>query len=179
MNRDPITDGTTPEGLAKLIKLAKKDQLTCSKESQPEDAGESLMDLLAARLPVQDALAQSLPGIIQKIYKELPSLTEKPLGKLLLDPATDLSIIKHVKSYTKAKAKTATSNTEKEVATVTYFASLAHALVYHDRRITALSFGTLVESFKKLIKNDWLAPELADLFKTAVAECEKQAKQRE
>jgi hypothetical protein len=174
MNSDPITDGTSPDGLAKLLQMAKQNQLSQSNESEVTDISESLIDLLAVQLPVEDALAQSLPGIIQKIYKELPSLTERSLGQLLLDPATDLSIIKHIKSYTKAQAKAAVSTTEQEAATVAYYASLAHALVYYDTRITRLPFDALLENYNELIKNDWLEPGLMDLFKEAVGECKKQ-----
>ena len=171
MTEDPTTEGVAPDRLARLLRMARVDNSKQTDETDAQDTCESLADLLAAPLPVQDALVQSLPGIIQSVYKELIPCTDKPLAELLTDPATDLQIIKHVKAYTKQKVKSSLSTSERDAATVVYYAAIAHALVHHHQRITDLSSENLNQSLSELILNDWLETSLIDLFKAAISKC--------
>ena len=171
MTDDPTTDGVTPERLTRLLKMAQANSINQTENSAATEISESLALLLAAPLPWEDALAQSLPGIIKQIYQELPPLTGKSLAELLQDPATDVAVIRHIKTFTKQKVKSAPSPVEGEAATVIYYAAIAHALVYYDKRVTGLSFDNLKESFAELARNDWLYASLIELFSKAIAVC--------
>lgn len=171
MMDDPTTDGVTPERLARLLKMAQTNSNNQTDDSPATEISESLSLLLAAPLPWEDALAQSLPGIIKQIYQELPPLTGKTLAELLQDPATDLAVIRHIKTFTKQKVKAAPSTVEGEAATVAYYAAIAHALLYYNERITGLPFENLKKSFTELGRNDWLDPGLLDLFQRTIDVC--------
>jgi len=171
MTDDPTTDGVTPERLARLLKMTQANSINQAEDSSAEEISESLSLQLAAPLPWEDALAQSLPGIIKHIYQELPPLTGKSLAELLQDPATDLTVIRHIKTFTKQKVKSVPSAAESEAATVVYYAAIGHALVYYNKRITGLSFDSLKKSFTELTLNDWLDASLIELFNKAIAVC--------
>lgn len=176
MTDDPTTDGVPPDRLVRLLEMA-----TTPSEHQaetPDDASEksdSLNRLLAGPLPAQDAMVDSLPGIIQQVHKELLPHDGKPLAALLEDPATDLGVMRCIKTFTKQRAKLSGIEVDREAATVVYYAAIAHALVYGDKRITGLSYESLKESCAELVLNDWLDAGLIELFNRAIAVCSEKS----
>jgi len=179
MTNDPTTDGVIPDQLARLLKMVKSNQADQSEKPDTTEISESLYALLASHLSIQDNLTQSLSGIMQQVYKELTPLTEQPLEQLLLDPTTNVFIIRHIKTCTKEKAKSAVASADREAARVVYYMAIAHALAYHDECITSLSYSSLMESFQELTLNDWLQTDIIDLFKKAIIKCSRRIRPEE
>jgi hypothetical protein len=59
------------------------------------------------------------------------------------------------------------SRTEAALATTIYYAALASAPVYHDRKITQYSYEALEQSFATFAAKQWVGPELTELFSRA------------
>jgi len=89
------------------------------------------------------------------------SLAGKTLVEVLLDPRADLGLLRAVKECCKRLSLSLDSRAEAAIATTLYYAAMASALVYHDKKITRHSEDTLDEAFGSLIEKPWMASELA------------------
>ena len=70
----------------------------------------------------------------------------------------------------------AKSEAEHDAATAVYFAAIASALLFHDRKITTFSYKSLDESFSKLINEKWIVKDIAELFDRACRVCRQKSK---
>lgn len=98
-----------------------------------------------------------------------------PVGRLLLDPATDLATLQTLKDYGKAMVRRSASEAERAAGTAVYYAAIAAAVVFHATRITRHSYPHLAEGLVKLDAKPWLPQDLRDLFAKARAICDAPA----
>ena len=158
-------NGTDPKRLARLLSLGV--------EKQTES--ELLQERLGNPLPLDADQADPLSTIIRRFCDALASVAGKPLGQLLVDRNTDIAVIEAVKGYAKTLADRREPKTEHAVAITVYFAAIANALLFHDKKLTAHSYGSLARSFTILIDKEWMFPQLRDLLVQAREICKNRA----
>ena len=130
-----------------------------------------LLDMLASKLPVNQALFESLPEVLKSLSNELETVSGLPLGKLLLNPQTQTTLLRNIKDYAKQLGATAPDDIQRDAALAMYFAAIAAALVYHNVKISQYPYEQLEESFETLRKNNWIGADLSGLFQKAVDYC--------
>lgn len=173
MDKESTVFGLSPEQLARLLKIGSDTSQADSKVDQEQKKVELLHDWLAARLPLETALVESLPKILRRLRQELRPLEGKSFGDLLKEPNTDIAAIEKIKEYSKKMVASAKSEAEHDAAAAIYYAAIASALVYHNKTITKFSYKNLRDSFSALSGQAWLNPDLAALFEEARKLCQE------
>ena len=166
------TFGLVPQRVASLLAAGSGDDDPSQCVSPAEAAGELLRTRLARPLPLDEGGAESLPAVLGRSCEEMQALAERTVGDVLLDSATPLAALETLREYGKVLSDRWCEGPEYLVAGTVYFAATARALVSHDRKLTARSYGKLAEAFETLVGNGWLAQGLVDLFATARTVCE-------
>ena len=160
----PSTFAPKPEQLASLLSIGIREE---AKEGEAQDAQtmrEWLRNGLASQLPLDTADAGSLPVVLGRPCPELMALAGRSLGEVLLDPQTDLSVLKTIKEYGKTLSARASKGPSRAGAVAIYYAAIASAVLFHHEKITEHSYKSLARSFQMLIEKPWMAPELVGLF---------------
>jgi hypothetical protein len=178
MERESTTFGLSPEKLARLLNIGSDASQAEDKVGPEQKKAELLHDWLAATLPADAALVESLPKIVGRLCRRLLPLVGEPFGNLLQNPKTDVAVIKKIKDYSKKMVASARSETEHDAATAIYYAAIASALVFHDKRITKFSYQSLKNSFSTLVESSWLTSEITDLFRKACRLWEQKLKHK-
>ncbi len=164
------TFGITPKGLASLLGIG------ISGEQKPDVdqlAGELLKAQWAGTLPLDTAVVNALPAITRRFERERVPLSGRALGEVMLDSATDLTIIKRIKDYGKKLAGRKDSEADHAVGIAIYYAAIASAMVFHEEKITQHSFRSLANAFDTLRKKPWVPSELSRHFLRARRYCIK------
>ena len=174
--KDDSTFGFEPQHLANLLDLS-INQDSSQNEGPPEEMASYKADLLtkqlSANLPMDSALAQALPGVLQRVCQELEPLTTGTILKVLCDATVEFGVIDRLKGHAKKLTKLAGSESDREVAVVIYYAAIAHALVYSDKKITTRAHDSLRAAFDKLSATAWVNSDLVSLFSQASSLCEE------
>ncbi len=178
MDKKSTTFGLGPEKLARLLNIGSDISETENDVDQKEKKAELLHDWLAATLPLDAVLLETLPTILQRLCRQLQPHVGEPFGNLLKEPKTDILVIRKIKDYSKKLVTSAKSEAEHDAATAIYFAAIASALLFHDRKITTFSYKSLDESFSKLINEKWIAKDIAELFSRACRACRQKSKRK-
>jgi hypothetical protein len=178
MDKESTTFGLRPEKLARLLNIGSDTDGTNNAVNPEERKAELLQDWLAATLPLDAVLLESLPVILQRLCRQLQPNVGKQFRKVLKDPQTDILVIKKIKDYSKKLVVSAKSEAEHDAATVIYFAAIASALLFHNTKITKFSHKTLDESFSKLINEKWINADIAELFSQAQLVCRRKSKMK-
>ncbi len=100
------------------------------------------------------------------------SLVGKAIGKTLQDPEGDVTILRKVKDHGKKLSDNAEAKAEYHVANTIYYAAIASALVFHNKRITKFSYKDLRKYFRHLDKEKWIPEALRALFSRAAEYCQ-------
>jgi len=171
MDKRPTTFGLSPNKLAGLWNIgsdtdeAEKSYDTSNKKT------ELLRDLLSGPLPTHS------PKAVSRIKKQMHPksiinfLTDVPIEKLLNNPETDIVLLRKVKDHGKKLSGDAKSQVEYQVANTVYYAAIASALIFHDRRITTFSYKNLEGYFQSLGHENWLPEALRKFFTRACEYC--------
>ena len=173
MDDKESTFGASAKGLAGLLGVGAGIDVPQDAVGADRAAGELLGARLAGTLPLDTAVVDALPAILGKLQAELLPLAGRPLGEVLLDAKTELGVIKRIKDYGKKLAAGRDSKANHSAATAIYFASIASALLFHDKKITSYSYEHLRESFNELIEETWIPPQLARHLSKARRFCKK------
>jgi hypothetical protein len=172
MKHESTVLGLSPDRLAELLKIGSDVEGNLDTEHRKADL---LHDWLAARLPLDEAMAHSLPAIVSKLCRELQSLAGHSFGMLLLDSHSELDALTKIKHYGKKMAEAAKTEADHDAATAVYYAAIASAVLYHDEKMTTYSYKDLRKSFSALAAQDWLTQDLSELFGKAAAICREKA----
>jgi hypothetical protein len=175
MDKDSTTFSLSPQRLARILRIGSDTDEIEETGDQEQKKAELLQDWLEATLPLDAVFLESLPAILHSLCDELKPLVGEPFGKLLNDPEADLAAIKKIKEYSKKLIVSARSDAEHDAATVIYYAAIASALVFHERRITKFSYDGLEKSFVSLKKHTWVPSALRQLFDEAHKFCQKKS----
>jgi hypothetical protein len=132
-----------------------------------------LREHLTCALPAGPLLLDALVMMVGRLGYEARSLGGKTLVELLLDPRTDLGLLRAIKECCKRLSSSLESKAEAAIATTLYYAAMASALVYHDKKITQHSYDALDEACALLMDKPWMDRELAALFCRARGLCQR------
>jgi hypothetical protein len=132
-----------------------------------------LREHLTSALPAGPLLLDALVMMVGRLGYETHSLGGKTLVELLLDPRTDLGLLRAIKECCKRLSSSLESKAEAAIATTLYYAAMASALVYHDKKITQHSYDVLEAACALLIGKPWMDRELAELFSRARGLCQR------
>jgi len=174
MKKEPTTFGVSLKKVVKLLNIgADMSETTDDIERQKADL---LSDRLCDTLPLYYSPEQKPSTKLRRLGQTIAALAGEPVGKLLQDPKTDITIIRMTKDYARKLSAGATSEAEHHAANTIYYAAIAHALTHHDLKITKLSYQDLQDSFCQLSKEDWIPKNLRELFLEASKYCEAKMK---
>jgi hypothetical protein len=171
MDKRPTTLGLSPDKLAGLWNIG----FDTEEAKKSDDSDSKKTEIL------RDLLAGSLPTLLPKVKSRLKEpthqksvvnfLTDAPIEKLLQNPETDIVLLRKVKNHGKKLSERAQSKEEYQVANTAYYAAIASALVFHDRRITSFSYKDLQKYLHRLSEEKWIPESLRNLFKRACEYC--------
>ena len=131
-----------------------------------------LREHLTCALPSGPLLLDALVMMVGRLGYETRALGGKTLVEVLLDPRTDPGLLRAIKECCKRLSSSLESKVESAIATTLYYAAMAGALVYHDKKITQHSYDALDGAFAMLIEKPWMDRELAGLFSSARSICQ-------
>ena len=168
---EETTYGLNPEQLAHLLAMGlhQKDKRGSGEVSRTNS--DMLEDMLKSELPLDPAVPESLPAVLNRPCEELSDVAGQTLSQLLLSPQTDLAVIRTLKDYAKALSRRGAHEPEHAAAIVIYYAAIASALVFHGQKITRHSYETLREAFSQLVEKNWLPTEAKELFRKGEEAC--------
>ena len=169
MKKEPTTFGASPKKVVKLLKIGSDVSSTPGEIEQQK--ADLLSDRLSDTLPLYYSTEQKSASRLKRLGQTIAALAGEPIGKLLQDPKTDISIIRMTKDYGRKLSARSKSEVEHHTANTIYYAAISHALVHHDQKISKLSYKDLQKSFCKLSKEDWIPNDLRDLFAKASEYC--------
>ena len=154
-------------GLANLWQIAAGGQI----EDEQLDSNEIKSDLLISRLDSQlsenPGNADIAPVIINQIAKKLNSISGKTLRSLLFAPSTEVDTIIILKDYAKKLSRQDTTDSDYAVAIALYYAAIANAIVYHDKKITSHSNHYLLKFYSQMLEKRWLSEDVRTLYTKA------------
>jgi len=172
--KQPSTFGLTLDQLRKLCTAAREPG--DAPDPGEHDAKKELLTFrLAQTLPLDKQQTEALPEVLSLLCRAMGDLTGDAIGEIIKHPSSDLPAIKRIKRYSKKLASKAASKPEHDVHAAIYYAAIAHALVFHQRRITRFSYPVLTETYTRLINEPWISQDLLMLFKLAKAYCREKA----
>ena len=173
VGKKKTTTGLKADQLVQLLDIGAEDM---GPEPDVDRARGDLLRLrLAGTLPVRAEMAKELPAIVTRLCKELLPLQGKSLGDVLLDRHTPLNVLETIKDFGKKASAQKDRKAEHDVAIAIYYAALAAAVLFYDRKITKWSYGHLAKAFDSLIGKAWMADDLVDLLSKAKEACEMNA----
>jgi hypothetical protein len=165
-----------PEQLQQIFQIGSELKEKAPVENENQHKENILRHRLAEVLPLDDEQIKMLPDILGQFCQTLGMLAGETIFSLLRAPTTDLELIRKIKKHSKELSRNAKSKAEHDIAAALYYASIAHALAFHDLRITKFSYKQLENTFSRLINEKWMIRELAVLFKIAQKQSEQQMK---
>ena len=171
MDKEPTTFNLNPEKLANLLLLGSDIEKTQNSATQDEKKSELLHDRLESSLPNDSQTEKILPNTLGEIRNTINLLISEPIGKLLQNTGTDITVIRKIKDYGKRLSISANSDIELETANTIYYAAIGFCLVNHNHRITKFSYKDLEHYFSLLSTKIWIPQYLRNLFLSASQYC--------
>lgn len=176
MKEESTAHGVKPEQLRRLFNIGRDTKEPDEGMEGNQQKAEILCRSLSQTLPLDKFQMDMLPSTLSQLCHSMGMLAGETISELLSNPSTNIAAIKRIKRYSKELSAQAQSAAENDVAIAIYYASIAHALVFHNRRITRFSYEKLETSFAHLIKEKWIPKDLSNLFKAAGKCCKEKAK---
>lgn len=169
MDKSP-THGKRPRQLAKLLAIGGDASLNADAPAEGLTAGDVLRERLKEAFFHSGNTTGSGPaGSTGRCFAPRPC-------DLLVDRESDPAVLQALKNHAKMLARVATAESERDAATVLYYAAIANALVYHQQKITGHPYRTLADGFAKLAQEPWIPTVLRDLLSRARDLCRGSAK---
>jgi hypothetical protein len=168
------TYGFSARRLARLLAVGlRRDQRkrTPRRTSRPEEVLQELLDSEPAfdltghhpLHPARNSTPQRTDAAVQSVRN------------ILLDSETKLSLVEALKDYAKELVSHSASTPETAASKVVYYAAIASALAFQERKITGLSWGELQKAYAELEQESWIPFELRSLFQKARTLCNKRS----
>ncbi len=166
--------GLSTEKISDLLKVCTDSSPEVDMETK-QDKIELLQDRLSETL-----LEGSLKG--SPLSEELIYLCRisgiaagESIRNLLSNPTTDIQLINKIKEHGKTLSSNTQAEADHDTANAIYYASIAHALIYHHSKITKFSYEELEKSLAVFTQKEWLSKDLLELFEKAIKYCQKQS----
>ena len=174
MKDKSTTYGLVPKKVVELLNIGKEVR------SAPNDIDQQKRDLISERLnetvPLYFSTEKKPSKKLQRLRHTIAILSGEPIGKLLQNPKTDITLIRMIKDYSRKLSTRAITEAEHHTANTIYYAAIAHALTCHNLKITKYSYTNIHESFCQLSKECWIPKDLRDLFTKASEYCKARVK---
>jgi hypothetical protein len=171
MDNPSIISELNPKKVGRLLKIYSENEEGADSPSSDQQKALLLRSYLSDALPLSDQVLQTLPVLMRQLYYETSRLEGQSLYELLLDPNTALEDLRVAKEFTKEKLNKTQMETEKKIAIVVYYATIASAMAFHDEKISTNSYEKLRKVFYSLLSKKWIFTELKDLFTAAGKKC--------
>ena len=174
MNDKSTTYGLDPEKVVELLNIGK------DAGSAPLDINQHKSELIREKLnetiPIYFSTEKIPTKKLQRLRHTIAILSGEPIGKLLDQPQTDIKLIRMIKNYGRKLSSCSESEAEHHISNTIYYAAIAHALIYHNLKITNYSYQNLKNSYDHLSKENWIPRNLIKLFQKASEYCQKREK---
>jgi hypothetical protein len=171
MTEDRTVCGSKATRLAQLLSLGAEANQAADLRSDQQRKGDLLRDLLATKLPLDGSPAETSSCVGTGFTRSIASVLNESIEHHLLQENIAIKTLEQFKVHGAQLSRNASSPNKHEVANVLYYAAIAGALIYHNRRITEFSLDNLDTSFSKLSSLSWLTVSLRQLFEKAVETC--------
>ena len=172
MDKYPTASGLSPDKLAQLWSIGSETDKAEPDMDQDNRKTELLQDILAGTLSTSPSKAKLHRKEQGNLRSAVNSLVDKTIDKILQDPGADITRLRKVKDHGKKLSDNAGSKAEYHVANTVYYAAIASALVFHNRRITKFSYKDLEKYFCRLDQEKWIPEALRSLFSRAAEYCQ-------
>lgn len=171
MNKEPTTYGLNREKVVRILQIGlEKKEL----EHEPfiqEDTAELLRDQLAQPLQSDYNINFCSSGLSKIPCDPAAIIPLETIEELLRNHKTTTSVLKRLKKFGRSLCSKGKITSQRDVGLAIYYSAIAHALIFHDVRITRLSFKDLQVSFLDLAEKEWMSPTLQSLFQRAHEYC--------
>jgi hypothetical protein len=148
----------------RLLSLGLEPEQPAATPDKDEQRGDLLCDILRHSLPLHGPGQEAPPVIAGQSCSAFWSIAGLPLRELLLDPKTDIAVLRRIKEYAKTLGQKAGSEVGKDVFLAIYLAAIASAMVFHDKYITEHSEQDLRQFFGFFARASWMPRYLVELF---------------
>jgi len=166
----------TEEAKARLLHLSMEgEQPEIDNPTDNSQKQDMLYDIMISSLPKGESVSDLLPCFLKGVCGRLPLVAGESFEKILQDPKADLSKIERIKIYAKQKGLAAGSEVEKEVLLAVYFAAIASAIGFQNKKITQHTTENLQCYFQSYLDEDWLLDEMKDIFQRGLSVLQEQA----
>jgi hypothetical protein len=172
VDKHPTTSGLSPAKLARLWNIGSETDQANWDVDEDSKKTELLRDLLVGTLPVRPRKGKSRSIETTRLQSVVGSIADKTIQELVQNAGTDIAILRKVKEYGKRLSDNAMVKAESHVANTIYYAAIASALVFHDKRITKFSYKDLENYFHRLDKEKWIPQAIRNLFLRAAEYCQ-------
>ncbi|MBN2271251.1 MAG: hypothetical protein JXN61_11595 [Sedimentisphaerales bacterium] len=162
MKKETTTHGLSLKKVVELLNIGS--DVGTDRGDTDQDKTDLLNDRLSQTLPLYEDEPRKKS---KQLSRTIAVLSGEPIGKLLQDPKTELSIIKVIKEHGRKLADRSKSEAEHQVANTIYFAAIAHALVFKKETITRFSKEDLRQAFDRVSQENWIPEWLLELFAQA------------
>ena len=173
--KDKLTTyGLDPEKVVELLSLGKDTGSTSTDINQHKS--DLICEKLKETVPFFFSTEQKPSQKLHRLRHTIAILSGEPIGKLLQNPKTDIDLIRMIKDYGRKLACCSESEAEQHASRTIYYAAIAHALVFHNFKITNFSYENLKDSFAHLLQEKWIPKSLLNLFEKALVICKEKKK---
>lgn len=171
MYKESTTYGLSREKIVRILQIG-------SKKGEPEHESfiqESTAELLRDKL-AQPFLSDYTVNFCDSELSKIPChptelVPLETIGDLLCNRKTTTSILKRLKNFGRSLFSKGKIASQCDVGLAIYYGAIANALIFHDVRITRLSYLDLHSAFIALADKEWMSPQLQSLFQRAHEYC--------
>jgi len=171
MKKELTTYGLNREKVVRILRIgSEKEEL----EHEPliqESTAELLRDQLAQPFQSDFTLDFCSSELSQIPCQPAALIPLETIGDLLCDHKTTTSVLKRLKKFGRSLFTKGKNAPQRDVGLAIYYSAIANALIFHDVRITRLSYLDLHRSFLDLADKEWMSPQLQSLFQRAHEYC--------
>ena len=169
MPEEPSTYGLDPQRLARILALGAEEVLRQG-DGEDRQTEKLLCRMLAERLPLRRRGA-SAGGGADRGSAEAPAPCDQAIGSVLLAAGSDTGLLQAAKESAKQLVRGGGPGSQRAAATALYYAAIASALVFHNKKISRHSYDRLEKAFADLAEKPWMAAELKRLLRQAQQAC--------
>ena len=163
MKEKLTTHGLNPEKVIELLNLGKEEG-----DMNPGDIDQHKLQKISEKLnetiPIYYSAEQNPSGKLEYLRHTIAVLSGESIRELLQNPKTDIVLIRMIKNYGRKLSNSAESEDEHQISNTIYYAAIAHALVFHNLKISNHSYEKLKNAFYRLSEETWIPKNLINLF---------------
>ncbi|MDT8300202.1 MAG: hypothetical protein RQ760_01880 [Sedimentisphaerales bacterium] len=171
MNKEPTTYGLNREKVVRILQIGSKKEELEHKPLIQENTAELLRDHLAQPFLSDFTMNFCSSGLSKIPCHPAALIPLETIGDLLCDPNTTTSVLKRLKKFGRSLFSKGKIAPQRNVGLAIYYGAIANALIFHDVRITRLSYLDLHRSFMDLASKEWMPPQFQSLFRRAHEYC--------